>query len=221
MSNQALPVDESSGPQKTQGTSLSRALVIATLALAVGISLLAPGLALSWSRQPFLGVLLEHTLVVAGRPSAGWTGQEAGLYHPDRILSINGVPVPRSADLSDQLRRHQAGDIVTLEVEGLDDTGGWQTRQVQVRLMQFPLQDLVTRFLVAYIIGLLYLALGISGSEHHVRGIQDSGKIVAINRDPKAPIFQNSDVGLIADIRDVLPKLIERIRQAEGSDQAL
>jgi len=67
----------------------------------------------------------------------------------------------------------------------------------------------------------LYLALGISGSEHHVRGIQDSGTIVAINRDPKAPIFQNSDVGLIADIRDVLPKLIERIRQAEGSDQAL
>jgi electron transfer flavoprotein alpha subunit len=63
----------------------------------------------------------------------------------------------------------------------------------------------------------LYLALGISGSEHHVRGIQDSGRIVAINRDPKAPIFQNSDVGLIADIRDVLPKLIERIR-AEGND---
>ena len=59
-----------------------------------------------------------------------------------------------------------------------------------------------------------YLALGISGSEHHVRGIQDSGKIVAINRDPKAPIFQNSDVGLVADIRDILPKLIERIRQA-------
>jgi electron transfer flavoprotein alpha subunit len=66
----------------------------------------------------------------------------------------------------------------------------------------------------------LYLALGISGSEHHVRGIQDSGTIVAINRDPKAPIFQNSDVGLIADIRDVLPRLIERIK-AKGNDQAL
>jgi electron transfer flavoprotein alpha subunit len=58
----------------------------------------------------------------------------------------------------------------------------------------------------------LYLALGISGSEHHMRGIQDSGKILAINQDPKAPIFQNSDVGLIADIRDVLPGLIERIK---------
>ncbi len=67
----------------------------------------------------------------------------------------------------------------------------------------------------------LYLALGISGSEHHVRGIQDSGTIVAINRDPKAPIFHSSDVGLIADIREVLPRLIERIRQAKHNDQAL
>jgi len=66
-----------------------------------------------------------------------------------------------------------------------------------------------------------YLALGISGSEHHVRGIQDSGKIVAINRDPKAPIFRNSDVGLVADIKDVLPGLIKRIRQAAGNDQVL
>jgi electron transfer flavoprotein alpha subunit len=66
----------------------------------------------------------------------------------------------------------------------------------------------------------LYLALGISGSEHHMRGIQDSGTIVAINRDPKAPIFQNADMGLIADIRDVLPRLIERIK-AKGNDQAL
>jgi electron transfer flavoprotein alpha subunit len=66
----------------------------------------------------------------------------------------------------------------------------------------------------------LYLALGISGSQHHMRGIQDSGTIVAINRDPKAPIFQSADVGLIADIGDVLPKLIERIK-AKGSDQAL
>ena len=59
----------------------------------------------------------------------------------------------------------------------------------------------------------LYLALGISGATHHVGGIQGSGKIVAINRDPQAPIFQNSDVGIVADVREVLPKLIESIRQ--------
>jgi electron transfer flavoprotein alpha subunit len=63
----------------------------------------------------------------------------------------------------------------------------------------------------------LYLALGISGSIHHVGGIKDSGTIVAINRDPRAPIFRNSDVGVIADIADVLPGLIEKIKQAERS----
>ncbi len=67
----------------------------------------------------------------------------------------------------------------------------------------------------------LYFALGISGSVHHVGGIQDSGRIISINRDPKAPIFQNSDVGVAADIRDVLPKLIERIKQAKSHGEIL
>jgi electron transfer flavoprotein alpha subunit len=67
----------------------------------------------------------------------------------------------------------------------------------------------------------LYLALGISGSVHHVGGIKDSGTIVSINRDPKAPIFQNSDVGVTADIRDVLPRLIEKIKQAKRDEKIL
>ncbi len=66
-----------------------------------------------------------------------------------------------------------------------------------------------------------YMALGISGATHHVGGIQDSGKIVSINRDPRAPIFQNSDVGAAADLRDILPKLIERIRRAKSNGEIL
>jgi len=66
-----------------------------------------------------------------------------------------------------------------------------------------------------------YLALGISGATHHVGGIQESGKIVSINRDPQAPIFQNSDAGAAADLREVLPKLIERIKQAKSHGEIL
>ncbi len=66
-----------------------------------------------------------------------------------------------------------------------------------------------------------YLALGISGASHHVGGIQDSGKIVAVNRDPRAPIFQNADAGAVADLRDVLPKLIARIRKAKTDGEIL
>ncbi len=59
-----------------------------------------------------------------------------------------------------------------------------------------------------------YLALGISGATHHTGGIQDSGKIVAVNRDPRAAIFRNSDVGIAADLREVLPALIKKIKKA-------
>jgi electron transfer flavoprotein alpha subunit len=66
-----------------------------------------------------------------------------------------------------------------------------------------------------------YLALGISGVTHHTGGIQESGKIVAINRDPQAPIFQNADAGAVADLKEVLPKLIARIKRAKTNGEIL
>ena len=67
----------------------------------------------------------------------------------------------------------------------------------------------------------LYLALGISGASHHIGGIQDSGKIVSINRDPQASIFRNSDAGIAADLGDVLPLLIEKIRRAKENGEII
>jgi electron transfer flavoprotein alpha subunit len=66
-----------------------------------------------------------------------------------------------------------------------------------------------------------YLALGISGASHHVGGIQESGKIIAVNRDPQAPIFKNVDAGIVADLREVLPKLIARIKRAKENGEIL
>jgi electron transfer flavoprotein alpha subunit len=58
-----------------------------------------------------------------------------------------------------------------------------------------------------------YLTLGISGSPHHIAGIQKAKKIVSVNKDPGAPIFQSSDVGFIADITEVIPQLNARIQK--------
>jgi electron transfer flavoprotein alpha subunit len=66
-----------------------------------------------------------------------------------------------------------------------------------------------------------YLALGISGATHHTGGIQASGKIVAVNRDPQAPIFQNADAGAVADLKEVLPELIARIKRAKANGEIL
>jgi electron transfer flavoprotein alpha subunit len=61
-----------------------------------------------------------------------------------------------------------------------------------------------------------YLAMGISGSIHHVGGIKDSKCLVSLNIDPNAPIFSNSDECFVADVRKVLPLLLDKIRAHAG-----
>lgn len=67
----------------------------------------------------------------------------------------------------------------------------------------------------------LYLALGVSGSMHHVGGIKEAKQIVAVNIDPKAPIFPNADEGFVADLRQVLPLLLERVRASLGEQSSV
>ena len=62
----------------------------------------------------------------------------------------------------------------------------------------------------------LYVACGISGAIQHKVGMQAASVIVAINKDPNAPIFEFSDLGVVGDVHQIVPKLAELVRSRAG-----
>jgi electron transfer flavoprotein alpha subunit len=64
----------------------------------------------------------------------------------------------------------------------------------------------------------LYLGVGLSGMSHHVVGMEGSEVVVAINSDPKAPLFEVADFCIVGDFREILPPLLEEIRQRLGAN---
>lgn len=65
----------------------------------------------------------------------------------------------------------------------------------------------------------VYIGFGVSGATHHVVGMKDSGVVININNNPEETVFQVSDYGVVADVKDLLPVLLKKIRKAKEDRQ--
>jgi len=190
-------------------------------------------------RQEYSGQVSTH---VTSDISAGAViNVRPGVFQPDESKSAQGQVVDKSADAGDLAVGRQFLEIVEAEVGDVDITkedilvsvgrgiedqdnieiaeelakavGGvvscsrpivdakWLEKSRQVGTSGQTVKPKV------------YLALGISGSFQHLGGLKGNPFIVAVNKNPKAPIFQVADVGVVDDLLDFVPVLTEKIQE--------
>jgi signal transduction histidine kinase len=164
--------------------------ISAAFVLVVIVYVLAPVLAWQWIRNPFLGVFLEPTLVVSDVHNPDWPTRQAGLRNADRLLAIDGQSVATGREVAAVLSQRQPGQTVTLTAEKdpskltIEDGNPEDSRSpaeliiLRIPLITFPLVDFLRAFGFPYLLGLLYLVLGIT--VYWVRWNERSGQVFAL-----------------------------------------
>lgn len=107
------------------------------------------------------------------------------------------------------LKRPENFSMIRDLAELLDGGIGASRPTIEAKWISYPHQVGLSGKIVS---PKFYLAAGISGAVQHLAGMQTANKIVAVNKDPDAPIFQVADVALCGDIADIIPRLIARLR---------
>lgn len=124
--------------------------------------------------------------------------QAVDLSQAERIVSVGrGIKAPENIELAKQLAAALNAEISASRP--ICDAG-WLPMERQVGSSG---QTVAPK---------MYLALGISGAIQHVVGMKGAKTIVAINKDPEAPIFEIADYGIAADLFDVVPAMIEALK---------
>jgi len=128
--------------------------------------------------------------------------QEVDLSKAERIVSVGrGIKKPENLELIKQLAAALGAEIAASRPV-CDD--GWLPLDRQVGSSG---QTVAPK---------LYLAVGISGAIQHIVGMKNASTIVAINKDPHAPIFDIADYGIVGDLFEVVPELINAVKEMKG-----
>ena len=192
-------------------------------------------------RQEYSGMVSTHVrcdisagAVIACRP---------GSFAPDESGAASGQVVDKSGDIGDLAAKRRFIEVVEAEVGEVDITKSEVLVSVGRGIEDQDNIELVEELAKAMGADMscsrpivdakwleksrqvgtsgqtvkpkVYVALGISGSFQHLGGIKGSPFIVAVNKNPKAPIFQVADVGVVEDILEFMPELADKIKESK------
>ena len=130
---------------------------LALFALCLLVFLDAPILAMTWSTKPFVGFVVEQTLVVSSSTGKEWINPSMGLVFPQRVIQVGNKAVHSPEDYYSALSTLRTGEFT--EVRTVLPDG--KTRMFPfVEVGRFPTADLIRMFWLPYVVGLAYLAVG-------------------------------------------------------------
>ncbi len=170
------------------------------------------------------GIFLIRPKSFAAEPSGGGAASVQALDVPDTGATGAAVIKDRFVEESDGPKLDEA-DIVVSGGRGLGESEKFEMIETLAGLLNGA--PGASRAIVdagwvpySYQVGQtgkvvkpsVYIAAGISGATQHLVGMKGSSNIIAINKDPEAPIFGVADLGIVGDVHKVLPKLIEAIQ---------
>ena len=130
---------------------------LALFALCAIVFLDAPILAMTWSNKPFVGFIVEQTLVVSSSTGKGWINPSMGLGYPQRVIQVGDKAVRSPDDYHMVLSSLRVGEVT--EVRTVLPDGETHTFPF-IEVGRFPTSDLIRLFWLPYVVGLAYLAVG-------------------------------------------------------------
>lgn len=139
--------------------------VLGIYLVALAVYLIAPYLAIRWREKPFLGFVIEQTMVVSDYNGENWSGRLAGITYPEKITHINGIFVENQRDFQNTLAELLPGEDVRITTRLPD---GFIKTYQDIRAMFLPRNDFVRLFWMPYLVGVVYLA--IAGWVYRARG---------------------------------------------------
>jgi len=161
----------------------------------------SPGVMPEATYRGSIGVVEELKAESAGGIEVEFKAREAIGVEPDKadVVVVAGRGVKRREDLSMIRELAELLGGVWSVTRPLAADYGWSDTWIGISGLSIAPR--------------LYIGVGVSGQPHHMMGVRGAKIIVAVNKDPNAPIFNEADYGIIGDLYKVLPVLIRRLKE--------